>query len=90
MPAGFDQATFLRAAKLNFVKLQLANDAGKLDEIREFTTGEMFDELRKDVLTRPAEGQATDVEIHARHILMHHQRQRFRNGSVFMKSGLPK
>jgi len=61
VPAGFDQATFLRAAKLNFVKLQLANDSGKLDEIREFTTGEMFDELRKDVLARPADGQETDV-----------------------------
>ena len=61
VPAGFDAPTFLRAAKLNFVKLQLANDAGKLDEIREFTTGELFDELRKDVLTRPADGQATDV-----------------------------
>jgi len=60
VPAGFDQATFLRAAKLNFVKLQLANDAGKLDEIREFTTGELFDELRKDVMAR-SEGQATDV-----------------------------
>jgi predicted lipid-binding transport protein (Tim44 family) len=61
VPAGFDSAGFLRAAKLNFVKLQLANDAGKLDEIREFTTGEMFDELRKDALVRPADGQATDV-----------------------------
>jgi predicted lipid-binding transport protein (Tim44 family) len=61
VPAGFDATGFLRSAKLNFVKLQLANDAGKLDEIREFTTGEMFDELRKDVLTRLADGQATDV-----------------------------
>jgi predicted lipid-binding transport protein (Tim44 family) len=61
VPAGFDAPTFLRAAKLNFVKLQLANDAGKLDEIREFTTGELFDELRKDVMTRPADDQATDV-----------------------------
>jgi len=60
VPAGFDTPTFLRAAKLNFVKLQLANDAGKLDEIREFTTDEMFDELRKDVLARP-ETQHTDV-----------------------------
>jgi predicted lipid-binding transport protein (Tim44 family) len=60
VPAGFDTPTFLRAAKLNFVKLQLANDAGKLDEIREFTTDEMFDELRKDVLARP-ETQQTDV-----------------------------
>src|SRR5258706_14552777 len=60
VPAGFDTAGFLRAAKLNFVKLQLANDAGKLDEIREFTTGELFGELRKDVLPSPADDQGTD------------------------------
>src|SRR6185295_11323007 len=57
LPAGFDAAAFLRAAKLNFVKLQIANDAGKLDEIRDFTTDEMFDALRKDVLSRPADAQ---------------------------------
>jgi len=39
-PAGFDTAGFLRTAKTNFIKLQLANDAGRLDEIREFTTRE--------------------------------------------------
>jgi len=61
LPAGFDAAAFLRAAKLNFVKLQIANDAGKLDEIRDFTTDEMFDALRKDVLARPADAQQTDV-----------------------------
>ncbi|HUQ26330.1 MAG TPA: Tim44-like domain-containing protein [Burkholderiales bacterium] len=60
VPAGFDAATFLRAAKLNFVKLQIANDSGKLDEIRDFTTDEMFAELRKDVLTR-SDTQQTDV-----------------------------
>jgi len=61
LPAGFDAAAFLRAAKLNFVKLQIANDAGRLDEIRDFTTDEMFDALRKDVLARPANAQQTDV-----------------------------
>jgi predicted lipid-binding transport protein (Tim44 family) len=61
VPGGFDAAGFLRAAKLNFVKLQVANDAGQLEEIREFTTGEMFDELRKDALARPSEPQQTDV-----------------------------
>jgi predicted lipid-binding transport protein (Tim44 family) len=61
VPAGFDAERFLRAAKMNFVKLQLANDFGKLDEIREFTTGAMFEELRKDVLERGAQGQQTDV-----------------------------
>jgi predicted lipid-binding transport protein (Tim44 family) len=61
LPAGFDAAGFLRAAKLNFVKLQVANDARELEEIREFTTREMFDELRRDVLTRGSEAQQTDV-----------------------------
>jgi predicted lipid-binding transport protein (Tim44 family) len=60
LPAGFDAAGFLRAAKTNFLKLQLANDAGQLDEIREFTTDEMFDALRQDVLQR-AGRQETDV-----------------------------
>ncbi len=59
IPAGFDTAGFLRGAKLNFIKLQGANDLGNLDEIREFTTSEMFDELRKDASERGA--QQTDV-----------------------------
>jgi predicted lipid-binding transport protein (Tim44 family) len=58
VPAGFDTAGFLRTAKMNFIKLQLANDAGRLDEIREFTTREMFEELRRD---QPAGAQQTDV-----------------------------
>ena len=36
LPAGFDSTGFLRAAKMNFLKLQAANDAGRLDQIREF------------------------------------------------------
>jgi len=58
IPAGFDTAGFLRAAKMNFIKLQMANDAGHINEIREFTTPELYDELRRDV---PAGAQQTDV-----------------------------
>jgi predicted lipid-binding transport protein (Tim44 family) len=57
VPAGFDTPGFLRAAKMNFIKLQMANDSGRLDEIREFTTPELFDELRTDIQS----GNATDV-----------------------------
>jgi predicted lipid-binding transport protein (Tim44 family) len=57
LPAGFDAAGFLRAAKTNFIKLQMAHDAGRLDDIRELTTHQMFDELRADL--RP--GEHTDV-----------------------------
>lgn len=61
IPAGFDTATFLRGAKINFIKLQAANDTGNLDEIRELATQEMFDELSKDVRTSVKGGQPTDV-----------------------------
>ncbi|HEY6820634.1 MAG TPA: Tim44-like domain-containing protein [Burkholderiales bacterium] len=65
IPPGFDTAGFLRSAKLNFVRLQVANDLGKLDEIRELTTQEMFDELRKDVAERPAQQQTDVVTVDA-------------------------
>ena len=58
VPAGFDTASFLKGAKLNFVKLQLANDLGNLDDIREFTTTELFDELKREAR---APGQQTDI-----------------------------
>jgi len=61
-PGGFDAASFLRGAKTNFVKLQLANDQGKLDDIREFTTDEMFEALERDVIGRHGVGQQTDIE----------------------------
>jgi predicted lipid-binding transport protein (Tim44 family) len=57
IPAGFDAASFLRGAKMNFLKLQAAHDAGRLDEIREFTTTELYEELRKNLNG----GQQTDV-----------------------------
>ena len=59
---GFDTASFLRGAKMNFVKLQVANDQGKVDDIREFTTDEMFEALRRDISERGGESQQTDVE----------------------------
>jgi predicted lipid-binding transport protein (Tim44 family) len=57
IPAGFDASSFLRAAKMNFLKLQAANDNGQLEDIREFTTDELFAELQKDA----GEKQQTDV-----------------------------
>jgi predicted lipid-binding transport protein (Tim44 family) len=61
VPSGFDVAGFVRAAKLNFMKLQLANDSGNTEELREFTTPDLFAELRKDLLERGAAKQQTDV-----------------------------
>jgi predicted lipid-binding transport protein (Tim44 family) len=61
VPAGFDVAGFLRGAKLNYMKLQIANDHGNLDELREFTTDELFEELKRDVVARGGAKQQTDV-----------------------------
>jgi predicted lipid-binding transport protein (Tim44 family) len=61
VPAGFDVAGFLRGAKLNYMKLQIANDQGNLDELREFTTDELFEELKRDVVARGGAKQQTDV-----------------------------
>lgn len=60
VPAGFDTDGFLRAAKTNFVRLQVANDLRQADEIRDFTTDEMFEEVKKDLAGRGAP-QQTDV-----------------------------
>ena len=57
-PAGFDAQAFLRGAKTNFIKLQLANDARAMDEIREFTTDDMFAELARE---RGEAAQQTDI-----------------------------
>ena len=61
VPADFDVPAFLRVAKLNFVRLQASNDARNLDDIREFTTPEMFAEIRLQMDERGAAAQQTDV-----------------------------
>jgi predicted lipid-binding transport protein (Tim44 family) len=61
VPAAFDTEAFLRNAKVHFVRLQAAWDAGNLDDIREFTTPEMFAEIKMDLSERGAEVNKTDV-----------------------------
>lgn len=66
LPAGFDVAAFERNAKTNFIRLQAANDAGNVEDIRQFTTPEMFAELKMDLAERGDAQQKTDVvSIHA-------------------------
>jgi predicted lipid-binding transport protein (Tim44 family) len=61
IPADFDVAGFERNAKVNFIRLQAANDAGNIDDIRAFTSPEMFAELKMDLAERGAATQTTDV-----------------------------
>ncbi|WP_063532878.1 TIM44-like domain-containing protein [Burkholderia sp. MSMB1589WGS] len=61
VPAGFDTEAFLRNAKVYFVRLQAAWDEGNLADIREFTTPEMFAEVKIDLDGRGAGANQTDV-----------------------------
>jgi predicted lipid-binding transport protein (Tim44 family) len=61
VPAGFDSEAFLRNAKVYFVRLQAAWDVGNVEDIREFTTPEMFAEVRVDLASRGAQPNQTDV-----------------------------
>ncbi|WP_127804703.1 Tim44-like domain-containing protein [Hydrogenophaga sp. NH-16] len=61
IPADFDVAAFERNAKVNYIRLQAANDTGNLDDIRQFTSPEMFAELQMDIRDRNGATQHTDV-----------------------------
>jgi len=61
LPAGFDEEAFVREAKINFIRMQAANDAGNIDDIRAFTTPELFAEIRMQLAERGETTQVTDV-----------------------------
>ncbi|WP_028999359.1 Tim44 domain-containing protein [Azohydromonas australica] len=61
LPADFDQASFERAAKMIFIRMQAANDSADLNDLRQFTTPELFAHLRLDLQERTGKAQTTDV-----------------------------
>lgn len=61
VPAAFDSEGFARTAKMIFIRLQAANDARDLDDLRAFTTPEMYAELSMDIRERGTEPQHTEV-----------------------------
>ncbi len=61
VPADFDTAAFMRSAKVNFIRLQAAWDAKNLADIREFTTPEVFGEIRMQLEEEKGKENHTDV-----------------------------
>jgi predicted lipid-binding transport protein (Tim44 family) len=61
VPEGFDVDGFVRNAKVYFVRLQAAFDAGDTDDLREFTSPEMFAELKLEIDDRKGTANQTDV-----------------------------
>lgn len=66
IPQDFPVDSFLRNAKASFIRLQAANDRKDIDDVREYTTPEIFAEISMQMQERGNAVQKTDViAIHA-------------------------
>ena len=61
VPADFDVAGFLRNAKVHFIRMQAASDEKNLADIREFTTPEVFAEIKMQLDEEKGAASKTDV-----------------------------
>lgn len=61
IPADFDTQGFLRHAKTHFIRMQAAWDKADVNDIREFTTPEMYAELKMQLTERGQSPNNTDV-----------------------------
>ncbi len=61
VPAAFDTEGFARTAKMIFIRLQAANDTADLDDLKRFTTPELYSSIRLDITERGDAPQQTDV-----------------------------
>jgi predicted lipid-binding transport protein (Tim44 family) len=62
LPADFDREGFERIAKMIFIRMQAAHDSADLNDLRNFTTPELFAAIRLDLHERGPAAQQTDVE----------------------------
>lgn len=61
VPSDFDSAGFLRQSKTYFIRLQAAWDRADVNDLREFTSPEMFAEMKLQLQERGASPNHTDV-----------------------------
>ncbi len=61
IPADFDVPGFERQARFAFIRLQAANDAKDTNDIRDFTTPEMYAELSLQIQERGDVAQKTEI-----------------------------
>jgi predicted lipid-binding transport protein (Tim44 family) len=60
-PPGFNVEGFLRQAKVSFHRLQAANDAGDLTDIRDYTSPELYAEIAMQIQERGGAKQRVEV-----------------------------
>ena len=61
VPGDFDQDAFLRHAKSSFIRMQAAWGRGDTNDLREFTSPEVFAELKMQIQERGGAADFTDV-----------------------------
>lgn len=61
IPADFEVDSFLRAAKAYFIRMQAAWDKADVNDIHEFTTPQMFAEMKLQLQERGSAPNVTDV-----------------------------
>lgn len=61
VPPGFDNAAFLQLAKSSFIRMQAAWDKADTDDLKQFTTPQVFAELRTQIQDRGQTADATEV-----------------------------
>jgi predicted lipid-binding transport protein (Tim44 family) len=61
VPGDFDTDAFLRHAKSSFIRMQAAWDKGDVNDLREFTSPEVFAELKMQIQERGGVADFTDV-----------------------------
>lgn len=61
IPAGFDAEGFVRQAKVHFIRLQASFDAANVEDLREFTSPEMFAELQIEIQERKGALNKTEI-----------------------------
>ncbi|RJG08548.1 Tim44 domain-containing protein [Massilia cavernae] len=61
VPSDFDTANFLRHAKSSFIRMQAAWDKADFNDLREFTTPEVYAELKMQIQERGDVAEFTDV-----------------------------
>lgn len=62
VPADFDTAGFERIASMIFIRMQAAHDAADLNDLKAFTTPELFAAVAMDIQDRQGAAQHTEVE----------------------------
>jgi predicted lipid-binding transport protein (Tim44 family) len=64
-PAGFDAQDFLQGAKAAYTRLQAAWDARDLDDLRQFTSQEVFAEIQSQAAANPSPGKTEILLLEA-------------------------